>query len=191
MVQEISNIKDIVWYRANNAANDKDISLLNDFLFTLPKTFIELLKISDGGYIDYDFDYFDLSFNNMTVGSIGEVYGVATESVESLNKYYDPFGSEYEQQEFLINYHDIINRYHDAPGFFPKNLVTFAQTGNGDMVCFDYRADPTTNNPPVVYWNHEAYEGEDISFVANNFDEFITMLREPEPYPGEEDLEQK
>ena len=63
---------------------------------------------------------------------------------------------------------------------FEDGLIPFGDNGGGDMICFDYRHDKTTNNPPIVIWNHDMGLKHRVVFVANNFEEFINMLHEPE-----------
>ena len=63
---------------------------------------------------------------------------------------------------------------------FEDGLIPFGDNGGGDMICFDYRHDKTTNNPPIVIWNHDMGFDHRVVFVANNFEEFINMLHEPE-----------
>ena len=48
------------------------------------------------------------------------------------------------------------------------------------MICFDYRKNQTTDNPPIVIWNHDMGLEHRVVFIANNFEEFINMLHEPE-----------
>jgi hypothetical protein len=180
MVRKINSIEDIKWRRLNPPLKDEDLALLEKFSFKIPSIFIALMKISDGGYVDYDFDYYDLHFNKIMCGGIGQIYGINTESTITLNRNYDPFGSKYNQQEYFVSYNDILNQYNNMPEFFPENIVAFGRNGGGNMVCFDYRDNVMTNNPPIVYWIIGHDIGEDVSFVANNFEEFIKMLREPE-----------
>ena len=63
---------------------------------------------------------------------------------------------------------------------FEDGLIPFGDNGGGDMICFDYRHDKTTDNPPIVIWNHDMGLKHRVVFVANNFEEFINMLHEPE-----------
>ena len=63
---------------------------------------------------------------------------------------------------------------------FEDGLIPFGENGGGDMICFDYRNDKTTDNPPIVIWNHDMGLKHRVVFIANNFDEFINMLHEPE-----------
>ena len=63
---------------------------------------------------------------------------------------------------------------------FEDGLIPFGDNGGGDMICFDYRKDRTTNDPPIVIWNHDMGLKYRVVFIANNFEEFINMLHEPE-----------
>jgi hypothetical protein len=65
--------------------------------------------------------------------------------------------------------------------YFDSRLIPFGETGGGDFICFDYRNDQKTDNPPITYWCHDAQEPNGrTSFIANSFEEFINMLHEPE-----------
>jgi hypothetical protein len=68
----------------------------------------------------------------------------------------------------------------DWPNLFENGLIPFGDNGGGDMICFDYREDRSTNNPPIVIWNHDMGLKHRVVFVANNFEYFINMLHEPE-----------
>ena len=63
--------------------------------------------------------------------------------------------------------------------FFSKWLIPFGDNGGGDLICFDYRSDHTTNNPPIAIWNHYLEFKHRTVFIANNFEEFINMLHLP------------
>lgn len=61
----------------------------------------------------------------------------------------------------------------------PSNVIPFAETPGGDLICFDYSNDDT--NPIVVYWDHElGFEDTEKStcFVATTFEAFIESLYE-------------
>lgn len=148
----VNNIK---WDRKNTSLREELITTIEKFSFKIPEKFIELLKVSNGGVIDYDFDYYDMDCETHIGTGIGYIYGVSTK------------------------HYSIIKEYKDPPEFFPKNIVAFAETGSGNMICFDYRSDPNTDNPPIVYWNHEAPEDRDVSFVAKDFEEFLSILKAP------------
>ncbi len=71
--------------------------------------------------------------------------------------------------------------YNNPPEFFPEGIISFASVGNGDLICFDYRADPQTDNPPIVMWEHEAAGSEEaVSFIAPDFEAFMNMLMSDE-----------
>lgn len=65
-------------------------------------------------------------------------------------------------------------------GYCPDGIITFAQSANGDYICFDYRQDHKTDNPPIVVMYHDVYNEDNtkmyVDFVANNFDEFMDSL---------------
>jgi hypothetical protein len=62
---------------------------------------------------------------------------------------------------------------------FEDGLIPFGGNGGGDMICFDYR-NHDGDNPPIVIWNHDMGFEHRVVFIANNFEEFINMLHEPE-----------
>jgi hypothetical protein len=126
--------------------------------FQFPQFFKEIItKHSGCTPVQSDFKYFDKYLNSLFGTGIGCFIPIQ----------YDGYSS-------------ILYTFKNPPEFFPKSLVAFAETGNGDLICFDYRDNPTTDNPPIVYWNHEAEIGKDVSFIAKDFEEFLSMLKEPE-----------
>jgi hypothetical protein len=125
---------------------------------SLPKKYLQTIENCDAGVPMYsDFIYIDADSKETMYGSIGGYLNI--------NK------SEWS---------DFIELYQSPPEFFPKGLVAFAETGGGDLICFDYREGKDNPNPPIVYWNHEAQEGKDVSFIAKDFEAFLDMLQEPE-----------
>jgi hypothetical protein len=61
-----------------------------------------------------------------------------------------------------------------------EGLVAFAEVGNGDQICFDYREGKDNADPSIVIWEHEGDEGKDISFLAPNFESFMDTLMDEE-----------
>jgi hypothetical protein len=59
------------------------------------------------------------------------------------------------------------------------HIVVIGVAANGDYICFDYRSDTKTDNPPVVLMFHD-YADENnkmaICRVADNFEAFIDSL---------------
>lgn len=124
----------------------------------LSKQYVDLIKNHDGCTpVQDSFKYFDQYRSKDVRSGIGRFIPI-------------------KQNEFQ----NMITVYQEPPEFFPENLVAFAEDGGGDYICFDYRQGKNNLNPPIVYWNHEADVGKDVSFVANNFEEFLGMLEEPE-----------
>jgi hypothetical protein len=68
----------------------------------------------------------------------------------------------------------------DIRYMFEDGLIPFGDNGGGDFICFDYRKDRTTNDPPIVIWNHDMGLEHRVVFIANNFEEFVGMLYESE-----------
>ncbi|AHJ13325.1 SMI1/KNR4 family protein [Sulfurospirillum multivorans] len=69
--------------------------------------------------------------------------------------------------------------------YISKHIIAIGCTGAGDYICFDYRKDPTSSEPEVVFMYHDLYIKDEqenpkmaISKIANNFEEFIDMLHE-------------
>lgn len=74
----------------------------------------------------------------------------------------------------------LLSTFNSPPEFFPEGLVAFSEDGGGNYICFDYRQGKKNSDPSVVFWNHEAEIGKDVSFVAINFEVFLSMLKSEE-----------
>lgn len=64
---------------------------------------------------------------------------------------------------------------------FEKGIIPFAGTPNGDFICFDYRDNLESDNPKIVLVHHDADDENGnliISFLGNNFEEFMDLLYE-------------
>lgn len=146
----VQGIKDIKWYRKNDPLDKNHEKVLKKIPYSLPNTFVELLKISDGGQPN-NYNCFE--------------YIYRVRSNNSMNG------------NFIVNY------LYQAE-FFPMNLVPFSRDGGANLTCFDYRADPKTDNPPIVFWWRNEAEEESIECIAKDFDEFIANLEE---YDDEEE----
>ena len=78
-----------------------------------------------------------------------------------------------------------IDDFQDFDIYGYENVVTFGLNGGGDYIAFDYRQNPTTNNPSIVIMYHDDHirdENENLKIriikVAESFDEFLNMLHE-------------
>ncbi|MEB5477523.1 SMI1/KNR4 family protein [Acinetobacter pollinis] len=101
-----------------------------------PKTsYLNLIQNHDGLYLD------DNSFDFVNI------YGDQDEREIVFYSYFEKSldGDILSNQE---NINDL-----DNGGI--HNLVIFGRSGNGDYVCFDYRKNPTGDNPKVVLVYHD------------------------------------
>jgi hypothetical protein len=135
---------------------DSRIDFIESILgYKLPQLYIKLIKSCDGGAPKKDeFKYYNNYRGKISMSCIGSFLQLNDNDSLSFFGYFS-----------------------DPPEFFPQGLVAFADTGGGDLICFDYRQDKDNLDPPIVYWFHEvAGTGKDVSFIAKNFEEFIGML---------------
>ncbi len=125
------------------------------------------------------------SFPELYINTQIDCNGGVLEDIHSYGCYYDKnlnyhsiynfdgflgFGRSYPYEKFI----EILNA---PPEFFPKGIVAFGIDGGGNLFCFDYRENPDTDNPPIVFWH---VEGDGISLLANDFDELMNNLKSEE-----------
>ena len=139
------------------------VNVENCFHVKLPDAYIKFILAHNGASLVNDvFDYDDPNYKD---GRNADA--LAFMKVEAIQLRIDTVKSG-EEPDWPIEYR------------FEDGLIPFGDNGGGDMICFDYRHDKTTNNPPIVIWNHDMGFDHRVVFVANNFEEFINMLHEPE-----------
>lgn len=141
------------WVIKEVGVNDTALEHLRGLVpYRLPINFIKLMRESDGGTtLERNFFYKNNSLG-LRRSSVGCFLSIGPSDDSLLDAFKNP------------------------PEFFPSKVLPFAVTGNGNYICFDYREDSSTDNPTIIYWDHEEPEGKDISFIAKNFDDFINML---------------
>jgi hypothetical protein len=125
-----------------------------------PQSYVQFILPNDGCYTDpHCFLYFDHHYEKNVGSGIGSFLKMNEDSgyCEDILKFHNLFSED-----------------------LSKGLVAFGMDGGGDYICFDYRKGKDDPNPPVVYWSHEAEKGKDVSFLANNFEEFLGMLKTDE-----------
>lgn len=144
----------IKWRRCDGKIDQENFKrIFEEITFILPKLYLESIKTCDRGVpFNKNFQYYDEYFNRNVESRIGEFIS--------------------------INDLKFLEIYNEPAEYFPESLVAFVEVGNGNFVCFDYRGNKKTN-PPIVYWNHEASIGKDVSFIADDFEAFLNMLKEP------------
>ena len=146
------------WNSCKGNVSEDRINYIHSIIgINLPVLYLEIIKNCDGGTpVFSDFSFLNNSLNIKITDCIG--------SFLTLND------SEYT---------DFLKEFFSPPDFFPKGLISFAVNGGGDFICFDYRDRKNLTDPQIVYWSHEADIGEDVSFIANNFEEFLNILEKP------------
>ena len=147
------------WVDEGHPISEDDLIFIEKrFEVIFPLQYRSLILLHSGGTPQKDtFEYYDESALRMAESGIGyfiPLIGENTQSVKSLKEF--------------------------PPEFFPEGLIAFGETGGGDFMCFDYRQGKDNLDPPIVYWNHGAEIGKDVSFIAPNFDKFISLLKQPD-----------
>ncbi len=138
----------------------------NKIGFKFPKTYKELISKYDAAEIINNinkFEFFSNNYKKIEKWTLGDFFA---------------FNKNDRRSTILNQWERTHYNPEDYP--FPKNLVPFADGLGSNLICFDYRHDITTNDPKIVFWDQESERGtdEEISFIANNFDEFLDMLFE-------------
>lgn len=159
---------DIEWITREKPTNLKEIKEFEVKCgYKFPKSYIDLMLKYNGAQI---FNYLT-RFN--TYYESGKKFDAGFSICEFL-----AFGKDNVTEDTsLIDWKWEIK---DRNYLFPEHLIPVIFAGGGNYVCFDYRHDPKTDNPRVVFWFHEEAgcleEGLEVYFVANSFDEFLDSL---------------
>ena len=151
--------KSIEWFDTEGPATQERVDYVSKEIgITFPKNFIVLMKECDGGIPKINaFEYINVSMQLLRGAGIG-----CFMSFREKNYAHD----------------HLLGHYKSENNYLPKEVIAFAFTGDGDYICFDYRKDKKTSDPEIVYWDHEESEGQNVSFVAKNFDAFMSMLHD-------------
>ena len=120
-----------------------------------PKEYIDIILICDGGRPENNNFQIKLD-NHILYESLGMLLQIKKDKYSLINFYLNP------------------------PDLLPKGLVAFGEDGGGNLTCFDYREGKHLLDPPIVFWDHEECEGENVFFVANTFKEFLEKLEPDE-----------
>jgi cell wall assembly regulator SMI1 len=92
----------------------------------------------------------------------------------------------YEYPELGPSYSNIENyqdRYVDHP--LPPHTIVFGDRGGDDMIAFDYRDNPTGDNPKIILLYHDWFDEDETEFaggyykaklISNSFEEFMDSL---------------
>ena len=137
-------------------------ALENSYNVKLPFNYVQfILKHNGARILDRVFDYKDPNYPDERGSN-----SIAFVQSERIQKRIDTIQSG-EEPDWDIKYR------------FEDGLIPFGDNGGGDLICFDYRNNRNTDNPPIVIWNHDMGLEHRVVFIANNFEEFINMLHEP------------
>ncbi|MGX2975417.1 SMI1/KNR4 family protein [Ursidibacter arcticus] len=134
----------------------------NIFNIHFPKLYIELMSKHNNLSVEPNYiSYYDSYNNEECMVTIG----------------FDSFETEQNLEP-----QDILRQYiYDDPIYGYEHVYSFACTGNGDFICFDYRDNPQGDDPKICIVIHDEYDeqtGKMLLFpVANNFEEFLDSLK--------------
>ncbi|MBF0780467.1 MULTISPECIES: SMI1/KNR4 family protein [unclassified Granulicatella] len=72
-------------------------------------------------------------------------------------------------------YDNVYEILEDLEGRLRRGIIPFGEDPFGNLLCFDF-----LNNKSIVFWNHEidVSSSSEVTFVADNFTEFLEMLHE-------------
>ncbi len=143
-----------------------DISIIKDveniFNIKFPKLYVELISKHNNLSVEPSYiTYYDSYNKEEGMAGIG----------------FDSFETEQNPDP-----QNICRQYiYDDPTYGYEAVYSFARTGNGDFICFDYREDPNGDEPKICIVIHDEYDektGKMLLFpVANNFEEFLDSLK--------------
>lgn len=111
----------------------------------LPKSYIELLKLQNGGMINY---------NEFEESWLSVIYGISS-NYNGLADMYDNWINEWK---------------------YPNIGIPFGETQSAghDMYFMDFGTVDKNGEPHIVLIDNES--DNDVTVVANNFDEFLTKI---------------
>lgn len=152
-------MKEITVYRDSGIVNIEEIEFFEKKIgYSFPADYKKI--ISQHNELRPSNDCFDFQFKNKEDSRDVSFYGYGPDVDSSTN---------------------IISNQQEKDLYYQEHLVAIGESANGDYICFDYRFDPSTNNPPIALMLHD-YTDEDnkmlVCSVADNFAQFIDSLYE-------------
>lgn len=146
---------------------DKILNFEKQYSIKFPSIYSNFIIKHNGARLDVDsFDFYDNVHKRKSCESIAFIkFENISETICDL----------LEQTTNDINDPDVFKWYK----YFEPRVIPFGDTGGGDFICFDYRQ---RDDPEIILWCHDYYDEtwNRISFIANNFEEFINMLHKCE-----------
>ncbi len=155
---------DLVWASHEGAGDPEQIeSFEKETGYKLPESYKEVVTKFDNSYVvgRNAFRFYSNLTRDYAVYGIGQFFAYGDTERKSKN---------------------IRWVWHHKPEGFPEGLLPFSREGGGNLICFDYRAKPDSEDPPIVVWHQEGRAGtkEEVSPVATTFNELLEMLFEEE-----------
>lgn len=145
-------------------AKDKEIEKAEKELgVSLPADFIDLMKISNGGYVNYDKRAFPVDFSLES----GDVF-IEVEEIMGIDKE-GILLSEYLAEEWDL----------------PEDIILFSGSGHA-WIGFNYDGQDIPN---IVYVEPDDGDGNNFHVIAETFTDFVSKLDDPEKYIEDIDLE--
>lgn len=135
----------------------------NKLGITLPTDFINLMKKSNGGYVNYEKRAFPVDFNIES----GAVF-IDVENIMGIDK------------EGIL-----LSQYFAEEWNLPSNIVLFSGSGHA-WIGFNYDG---RDVPNVVYVEPDNGDGNNFHVIAETFTEFVSKLDDPEKYDEEIEFE--
>lgn len=136
-----------------------DISVIEGFEKALDLRFPDLYKKLLSGHDAFipEKNIFDFHVNNKNYSSDVNFLGFG----ENLNNYKS------------------IRSAQEHDGYAYEKIVAIGRAANGDYICFDYREDSETSDPPVVIMLHDYPDENDkmlVCGIADSFQVFMDSL---------------
>jgi hypothetical protein len=136
--------------------NEEIVAAQSKLGVTLPTDFVELMKKSNGGYVNHTKRAFPVDFN-----------------IES--------GDAFIEVEEIMGIHEegiLLSEYLAGEWDLPKKLVLFAGSGHA-WIGFNYDG---RDIPNVVYVEPDDGDGNNFHVIAETFTDFISRLDDPNKY---------
>lgn len=144
----------LTWKYSKGTVTDQEIiQVENQLKIKFPQDYIKVVSKNDGAY--------------------PSLHAFCVNSHEEMLNNLLSFGED--------PYINILTALENVSDRLINRVIPFGEDAGGNLICFDYR---TSEVPTIVFWDHEIAGGGEleraITFVCDNFTEFLNMLHEPE-----------
>jgi hypothetical protein len=142
-----------------------------------PDAFLDIVRSGDSGQLPDAYFMVALPWFDTPDGfGIGEILSFRVPMRRDIRErmMWDPNAWRGVYESPWTSIEDLIE---DPPEGFDPGLVAFAQTGAGDLICFDWRKGKSDPDPPIVIWLHEFTDDGPVVPVAPNFKALLDNLQ--------------